>query len=97
MTHEIHVRPAGTLVSSPCGLVSFSAPSTHQVTFSRTVRMSSNSSSNKTATILGVGIFFLLVVWAMWHGIIGPRVIEPTPGDPAMAQAPDPDREPPRD
>lgn len=43
-----------------------------------------------------MAVFFLIVIWALWHGVIGPRVIEPVPGDPeALTPAPDPERAPP--
>ena len=37
--------------------------------------------NSKGATILGIAVFFLLLFWALWHGVIGPRVIEPVPAD----------------
>ncbi|MGV6820276.1 MAG: hypothetical protein ACWA5T_07220 [Parvularcula sp.] len=38
-------------------------------------------------TFFGVGIFLLIVLWGLWHGIVGPRVIAPTPGEPVPAEA----------
>lgn len=58
--------------------------------------MSDKASKGKKGSILGLGLFFLIIIWAMWHGVIGPRVIEPTPGT-QEAPAPDPTREPPRE
>ncbi|ADM10662.1 hypothetical protein PB2503_13124 [Parvularcula bermudensis HTCC2503] len=50
----------------------------------------------KTATLLGGSIFAVIVLWALWHGVVGPRVIAPTPGIPYdQAPAPDPNRAPP--
>lgn len=42
--------------------------------------MTDTSPQIKRTTLFGVGLFGLFVAWALWHGIIGPRVIEPTPG-----------------
>lgn len=50
----------------------------------------------RTATYFGLAAFLLIVFWALWHGVVGPRVIDPIPGDPeAVAPAPDPERAPP--
>ncbi|MEM9234925.1 MAG: hypothetical protein AAGA69_11905 [Pseudomonadota bacterium] len=60
--------------------------------------MSQPPKKRRSTTFLGMAVFFLLLIWALWHGVIGPRVIDPLPGDPdVVAPAPDPDREPPRE
>ncbi|WOI52052.1 hypothetical protein [Parvularcula sp. LCG005] len=56
------------------------------------------SATKKSRFQLGIGfiLFVLLIGWALWHGIIGPRVIAPV----YTNEAPPPldyDREPPRD
>lgn len=51
--------------------------------------MKSPKTNPRHATIFGVGIFLLLVIWALWHGVIGPRVIEPVPtAQPQNIEAP---------
>lgn len=58
--------------------------------------MFDSASKRRSRSFLGMAVFFLIVIWALWHGVIGPRVIEPVPGDPeALTPAPDPERAPP--
>ena len=51
----------------------------------------------RSRSFLGMAVFFLVIFWALWHGVIGPRVIAPTPGTQEAPPPPDPEREPPRE
>lgn len=49
-----------------------------------------------TLTLLGMGVFLLIALWGLWHGVVGPRVIGPTYGDTSVTPPPpDPTRAPP--
>lgn len=59
--------------------------------------MSEKPAGNNKTTLLGIGVFAVLVALGLWHGVIGPRVIEPIPGTQEAPPPPDPSREPPRE
>jgi hypothetical protein len=43
----------------------------------------------RTVTLLGMAAFLVILLWGLWHGVIGPRVIEPVPGVPVGAEVSD--------